>query len=120
MWRLFPIMPEALRKAKVLYKDLLAGYLYEVEGGFEFVYDKDYLGSGPPISISLPLRAAPYFSKTLFSFFKGLAPEGWYLHIVSSTAKVDKNDDFGILLTTSSADTIGAVTIHRIEEKPEQ
>lgn len=103
------------RQATVQYKDRLAGYLTETESGFRFAYDKDYLGAGAPVSASLPLREAPYESKELFSFFQGLLPEGWYLHIVSATAKVDQNDSFGLLLVTG-ADTIGAVTVHKITD----
>jgi len=102
-----------LRKAKVNYSDQLAGYLLETENGFQFVYDENYLKSGQPVSVSLPLRKEPYESRELFSFFDGLLPEGWYLNIVSATAKIDSNDSFGLLLATSSG-TIGAVTVTKV------
>ena len=105
---------KTFRKAKVNYNDQLAGYLWETEVGFRFTYDKDYLQSGQPISVSLPLRKEPYESKELFSFFRGLLPEGWYLNIVSATAKIDANDAFGLILATT-ANTIGAVTVCRAE-----
>ncbi len=107
---------ENLRKAKVLYKNQLAGFLSETPtGGYRFTYDKDYIGSGQPISVSLPVREEPYESPELFSFFRGLLPEGWYLDIVSTTAKIDARDAFGILLATTS-DTIGAVTVHKMHD----
>jgi len=109
---------EKLRKAKVLYKDQLAGYLSETPTGYQFTYDKGYVSSGQPISVALPLREEPYEAPELFSFFKGLLPEGWYLAIVSATAKVDAQDAFGILLATAS-DTIGAVTVHKIQDEGE-
>lgn len=99
------------RKAIVRYNGRLAGHLFETETGFRFVYEKDYLKTGQPLSASLPLCEEPYDSKELFSFFQGLLPEGWYLDIVSATAKVDSKDSFGLLLATT-ADTIGAVTVH--------
>lgn len=99
------------RKAKVNYNDQLAGYLFETENGFQFVYDQNYLGTGQPVSVSLPLRKESYESRELFSFFRGLLPEGWYLNIVSATAKIDTNDSFGLLMATTG-DTIGAVTVH--------
>lgn len=102
---------KTLRRAKVNYNDQLAGYLGETENGFRFIYDRDYLGRGEPISVSLPLRKEPYESRELFSFFRGLLPEGWYLNIVSATAKIDTHDSFGLLLATTG-DTIGAVTVH--------
>ena len=106
---------EQLRRAKVKYNDQLAGYLSEAPTGYRFQYDPAYLRAGQPISISLPLREEPYESRDLFSFFRGLLPEGWYLAIVSATAKIDAQDAFGILLATTS-DTIGAVTVHKVEE----
>lgn len=102
------------RRATVHYKDQLAGYLSETEDGFRFAYDKDYIISGSPISASLPLREAPYESDELFSFFRGLLPEGWYLDIISATVKIDKKDLFGLLLVTG--ETIGAVTVRQAED----
>ena len=106
-----------LRNALVKYNDLLAGHLSETENGYKFVYETNYLEKGQPISLSLPLRKEPYESKELFSFFEGLLPEGWYLNIVSATAKIDSNDAFGLLLATTS-NTIGAVTVHKSQEYP--
>jgi len=105
---------EQMRRARVKYQDQVAGSLSETATGYQFQYDPAYLRTGQPISISLPLREAPYESRELFSFFRGLLPEGWYLAIVSATAKVDAQDAFGILLATT-ADTIGAVTVHKVE-----
>jgi serine/threonine-protein kinase HipA len=58
----------------------------------------------------MPLRAAPYRSRGIPSFFEGLLPEGWYLEIVSRTLKVDPTDKFGLLLATCR-DCIGPVSI---------
>ena len=101
------------RQAQVFYGNELAGYLQEREDGYVFEYDKEFLKKGIPISISLPPREEPYKSKELFPFFKGLLPEGWYLDIVSATQKVDSKDSFGVLLSTTSVDTIGAVTVRK-------
>ena len=103
---------EPFRKAKVNYQGRLAGYLSETATGYRFLYDQEFLRTGPAISISLPLREEPYEATDLFSFFRGLLPEGWYLAIVSARAKIDARDAFGILLATTS-DTIGAVTVHQ-------
>ena len=105
---------EQPRRAIVKYADQIAGTLSETATGYRFQYDPVYLRTGQSISMSLPLREEPYESRELFSFFRGLLPEGWYLAIVSATAKIDAQDAFGILLATTS-DTIGAVTVHRIE-----
>ena len=104
-----------LRKGQVFFNEDLAGDISETKDGYLFEYDKDFLKKNMPISISLPLREEPYESKELFSFFKGLLPEGWYLDIVTATLKVDREDLFGVLLCTTSGDTIGAVTVRKIE-----
>ena len=103
-----------LRQAQVFFKNELAGYLQETANGYLFQYDKEFLKKNIPVSISLPPREEPYKSKELFTFFKGLLPEGWYLDIVSATQKVDGKDSFGILLSTTNVDTIGAVTVRKI------
>jgi serine/threonine-protein kinase HipA len=100
-----------IRRARVYYRDRLAGTLTERrEGGYRFVYDPAYLEDGPPIALTLPLRAAPFDSRELFPFFAGLVPEGWYLRIVAPTIKVDETDTFGLLMNTCE-DCIGAVSI---------
>ncbi|MEA3490134.1 MAG: HipA N-terminal domain-containing protein [Candidatus Omnitrophota bacterium] len=106
---------DALRKAQVFYKNELAGYITETRNGYTFQYDHEFLKKNIPISMSLPPREEPYHSNELFSFFKGLLPEGWYLNIVSVTQKVDSKDSFGLLLASAGGDTIGAVTVVRIE-----
>ena len=104
-----------LRKADVYFKDDLAGYLSETNDGYIFQYDENFLTKNIPISVSLPPRKEPYKSTELFPFFKGLLPEGWYLDIVSIKQKVDPRDFFGVLASTASIGTIGAVTIHKIK-----
>ena len=103
------------RQAQVFYSNELAGYLAETTDGYVFEYDKEFLKKNTPISMSLLPREEPYKSKELFPFFKGLLPEGWYLDIVSATQKVDSKDSFGVLLSTTSVDTIGAVTVRKVE-----
>ena len=104
-----------LRKGQVFYNNDLAGYIGETKDGYMFEYNKEFLKKNTPISISLLLKEEPYESKELFPFFKGLLPEGWYLDIVTATQKVDREDLFGLLLCTTSVDTIGAVTVRKIE-----
>ena len=103
-----------LRRGQVYFDKDLAGYISETADGYLFEYDKEFLKKNIPISVSLPPRERPYESKELFSFFKGLLPEGWYLDIVAATQKVDREDSFGLLLCTTSGDTIGAVTVRKI------
>lgn len=102
------------RRAQVYFRDRLAGTLVErPEGGYRFAYETDYLEHGPAISMTLPLRAEPFESRELFSFFAGLVPEGWYLRIVASTLKVDESDTFGLLMRTCE-DCVGAVSLRAL------
>ena len=78
-----------LRKAYVYICDTFAGVLSETDFGYSFVYDEVYLKLKNPkaISLTIPLRKEPYISKTLFSFFDGLIPEGWLLNVVAEIGK---------------------------------
>jgi len=64
--------------------------------------------------VTLPLRAEPYVSESLPSFFDGLLPEGWYLEIASKVLKVDPSDRFGMLLATCR-DCVGAASVRPAE-----
>jgi len=101
------------KQAKVYYKDELAGVLKKTKRGYIFQYDKDFIKKNIPISVSLPVQKESFESEKLFPFFRGLLPEGWYLNIVSTTQHVDSKDLFGVLLSTTSVDTIGAVTVRK-------
>ena len=102
-----------LKSAEVFYKGEPAGYLYKTEKGYTFIYDDSFLKKNIPISVSLPPRKEPYESKELFPFFCGLLPEGWYLDLVVAKQKLDRDDLFGILLSTTGTDTVGAVTVRQ-------
>ncbi|MBI4217667.1 MAG: HipA N-terminal domain-containing protein [Elusimicrobia bacterium] len=106
------------QKAVVYYGKKRAGLLLKSESGYEFAYDQDYLKypDSFPISLSLPLRSEKYVSHQLFPFFENLLPEGWLLNITSDTAKIDKNDKFGLLMHTGH-DPVGAVSVQPLAEK---
>ena len=103
---------EAYRTAYVYVREIFAGILKETDYGYSFAYDDDYLKSENPtaVSLTLPLQEEEYTSKTLFSFFDGLIPEGWLLNIVSHNWKIDRKDRFGLLLVACK-DPIGNVQI---------
>lgn len=108
---------EAYRTAYVYVREIFAGILKETDYGYSFVYDDDYLKSENPtaVSLTLPLQEEEYTSKTLFSFFDGLIPEGWLLNIVSHNWKIDRKDRFGLLLVACK-DPIGNVQIRGEKE----
>jgi serine/threonine-protein kinase HipA len=105
-----------LRTAYVYVRNIFAGQLCESDEGYTFTYDKAYLESenASAVSLTLPLSKEAYNSKTLFSFFDGLIPEGWLLDVVSRNWKINNRDRFGLLLVACK-DCIGNVTI--MEEK---
>ena len=104
------------RKGEVFFREELSGVIEETAYGYRFTYDENFAKKNISLSISLPIKKRVFESAELFSFFAGLLPEGWYLDLVSSTLKIDKNDSFGILLATCK-DTIGAVGIRKLNEK---
>ncbi|MDO4961202.1 MAG: HipA N-terminal domain-containing protein [Eubacteriales bacterium] len=108
---------EAYRTAYVYVRKTFAGILRETDSGYSFVYDKEYLRSNhaAAVSLTLPMQPEEYTSKTLFSFFDGLIPEGWLLNVVSHNWKIDTRDRFGLLLVACK-DPIGAVSIREALE----
>lgn len=109
-----------VNKAQIFYSEMLAGHLEKNDNGYRFTYDADYLKGENPKAVSqtLPLSPYPYKSRILFSFFDGLIPEGWLLHIASKRWKIKGTDRFELLITLCR-DTIGAVTVLPIEEEGE-
>lgn len=75
-----------MRKANILYGDILAGILLETdEGEYLFQYDQKYIEEYPTqfITFTMPIRQEVYRDNRLFPFFEGLIPEGWLLDIAS-------------------------------------
>lgn len=107
------------REGTVLFKGIKAGTVWQDEDGYGFAYDTHYLAEAKdPVSLTLPLRAQPFFSKTMFPFFDGLIPEGWLLDITVKNWKLDPNDRMQLLLTVCR-DCIGAVSIESITQPQE-
>jgi len=110
-----------MRKAEIKIRDDIAGWLSQDENGYHFIYDTNYLKltDAESVSLTLPLRVAPYTSKMLFAFFDGLIPEGWLLDIAERNWKVNPRDRMELLLVCCK-DCIGAVSIHSIEEEDKE
>ncbi len=100
------------RTAYIYVRNTFAGFLAETDEGYSFQYDAGFLDSenATAVSLTLPLQSEAYTSKTLFSFFDGLIPEGWLLNIVTENWKIDRRDRFGILLVACK-DGIGNVSV---------
>jgi HipA-like protein len=106
-----------MRQAKVLYKNEEAGLLSQLDNGsFVFQYNDTWFKAAdkPPISLTLPKNKQEYRLEYLFPFFYNMLPEGTNKQAVCFNMRIDKKDDFGLLLTTAKYDTIGAVKIIKI------
>lgn len=107
-----------MRAAKILFKGQEAGVLTQHDDGtFTFQYNASWVedSSKPAISLTLPKTASPYHSKYLFPFFYNMLPEGSNKQVVYQLNHLDKTDYFGLLLTIAQTDTIGAVTVSKID-----
>ena len=107
----------AYRTAYVYVRNTFAGTLKETDSGYSFIYDEEYIGGADStaVSLTLPMQKEEYTSKTLFSFFDGLIPEGWLLNVVTDNWKIDRKDRFGLLLVACK-DPIGNVSVKEAEE----
>jgi serine/threonine-protein kinase HipA len=72
--------------------------------------------SKPAISLTLAKTTQEYHSDFLFPFFYNMLPEGTNKQVVCRLLRIDENDYFGLLLSTAKYDTIGAVTVMKIQE----
>jgi serine/threonine-protein kinase HipA len=79
--------------------DERAGLLERIDGAaLRFTYDPGWLASAEmPISLSLPLREAPYEDPECRPFFKGLLPEGEFLRSIARTFHISAENPFTVL-----------------------
>jgi len=102
-----------MRKAIIKIHNIRAGVLTEYEPNrYGFKYDEGY--SGPPVSLTMPVKNGEYFFESFPPFFDGLLPEGIQLEGLLRTYKIDKNDYFQQLIITGR-DLVGAVTADNSE-----
>ncbi|MBR5330760.1 MAG: HipA N-terminal domain-containing protein [Akkermansia sp.] len=82
-------------------------------------YLPEYLKSAPchPVCYHMPPRPEAYYSEYLFPFFESLLPEGENLAYLCRALKLDEHDRFSQLLCLAGNDTIGDVTVRRIDEE---
>lgn len=109
-----------MRKAKILYKDEVAGVLTQHDdGSFTFIYNTTWMEDSKKngISLTLPKNKREHHSKFLFPFFFNMLPEGSNKQVVCKHHALDLDDYFGILMTTAKSDTIGAVRVVKIENE---
>ncbi len=87
---------------------------------FCFQYDKDWLEqSRIPLSLSLPLRAAPYSDDESHPFFANLLPEEKIRAVIARNLGVSLNNDYG-LLERIGGDCAGAVSLYPETGEPKR
>jgi len=108
-----------MRKAKVLFRNEEAGFLIQNDdGSFIFCYHNNWISdsSKPAISLNFPKEEKEFHSEFLFPFFYNMLPEGTNKEVVCRPNRIDKRDDFGLLMTTAQYDNIGAVRIVKTDD----
>lgn len=109
-----------MRQGQVYVHGILAGLLTEVNSNsYRFEYNQDYLDSEATsgVCIAMPKRKLCYESNCLFPFFANLLSEGENREYQSRLLRLDRRDDFGILLNTAEYDTIGCVTVKPVSKQ---
>lgn len=109
-----------MRSCEVMVNGKLAGILTETDmpREYQFKYNHEYMADkGDPICLAMPLREEAYRSDVLFPFFFNMLSEGENRALQATLLRIDKNDDFGILMATAQHDTIGAVTVKPLTHK---
>jgi HipA-like protein len=103
-----------MRKAKIVYKNEDAGVLSQHDdGSFTFQYHDSWMADStkPGISLTLPKTTQEFHSKFLFPFFFNILPEGSNKQVVCKYNKIDRDNYFGLLMTTAKNDSVGAVRV---------
>jgi len=107
-----------MRQGNVFYKGEKAGLLSQFDDGqFQFIYEERWTNdsSKPAISLTLPKSEERHTSDYLFPFFYHLLPEGVNKQMICKHLRIDEDDYFGLLLNIAGNDTIGAVTVQKLE-----
>lgn len=87
----------------------MAGHVGELQGGeWSFTYEDGY--KGPPVSLSLPVRAKAYSFRDFPPFLDGLLPEGYQLEALLRLLKIDRRDRYRQLLAVGQ-DMVGSLKV---------
>jgi serine/threonine-protein kinase HipA len=108
-----------MRAMEIYRNGVLAGLLSEENrNNFVFRYEESYFNDNtkPAISLTLPKNEKEFHAKYLFPFFYNMLPEGSNKQVVCKLNRIDQEDYFGLLMISAKDDSIGAVTVRKIDE----
>ncbi len=101
-----------MRQAAVYNYGIRAGVLTETDKRtYIFEYDEKY--SGPPISLTMPVKQKRFEYQKFPPFFDGVLPEGVMLVALLKAEKIDGDDYFTQLIRVGS-DLVGSVTVKEL------
>ncbi len=109
-----------MRVAEVYRNRQLAGTLTEYSrDSYIFRYDDVWFASNelPAISLTLPKTQQEYRANHLFPYFFNMLSEGVNKKLQCRQLKIDKNDNFGLLMAVANIDTVGAITVRAVKEE---
>ncbi|MGE0108893.1 MAG: type II toxin-antitoxin system HipA family toxin [Bdellovibrionales bacterium] len=97
----------------VFYCDQHVGVLFNNKGSLSFLYDAAYLKTEnpTPLSVSLPLRDAPFGNEVSYAYFSGLLPEESVRRWLARYLHVSEGNVFG-LLKEIGGECAGAVSLY--------
>jgi serine/threonine-protein kinase HipA len=101
-----------MRTANIYKKDIFCGILSEMEDGYHFIYDAEYMATpgAVPLSPTMPFQEEEYHREMMFPVFDGLIPEGWLLDIAQRSWKIDSRDRMALLIACCR-DCIGDISV---------
>lgn len=105
-------------KLEVIYKGKQkAGELWRDDEGYHFVYDNAFINNkkSRPISVNMQKNQKEYHSKELFHYFKSILSEGENRKKICKALGIDISDDWALLTHSCGEDTIGAITVQKID-----
>jgi serine/threonine-protein kinase HipA len=104
------------RRGRVLRGNRLAGTIEELDDGYQFTYEPEYLRdpSVPPVSLTMPKRQPIHRSPVLFPCFVALLAEGALADVQCRALRLDERDLFGRVLATCGGDVIGSLRIEPV------
>jgi len=106
-------------KLRVIYKGKHdAGVLWRDKSGYHFEYEDEFMSNKNTFSISvnMPKTQKIFNSERLFAIFQSMLSEGFNRKLQCKALGIDTNDDWNLLMYTCENDTIGAITVKKIDD----